>query len=62
MTLPGFGSTNKEEEPGLKGSLYLTETLGINLESYLPKTLEVGQLFKKGIGRKTPKYQMAQKI
>lgn len=38
------------------------ETLGINLESYLPQTLEVSQLLKKGIGRKTPKYQMAQTI
>lgn len=38
------------------------ETLGINLESYLPQTLEVSQLLKQGIGRKTPKYQMAQKI
>lgn len=38
------------------------ETLGISLESYLPQTLEVSQLLKKGIGRKTPKYQMAQTI
>lgn len=62
MTLLGFSSKNKEKEPRLTGVSIKPETLGINLESYLPKLLEVGQLFKKGTGRKSPKYRMAQKI
>lgn len=59
---PGIQIKEQRGRTWIERQPLFNQKLGISLESYPPQTLEVGQLLKKGIGRKTPKYQMAQKI